>query len=124
MAAGFWAGLRDHQDEYFNSAQTAVAAGATLWRLSLPATTPVLALPGEHLVEWGGALRWVVTTAPASLLRDAVSAVGGHATAFRGHKASGALTPLSAPLARIHRSLKTAFDPDRVFNPGRLYPGL
>jgi glycolate oxidase FAD binding subunit len=31
---------------------------------------------------------------------------------------------LSAPLMRIHRDLKTAFDPDRVFNPGRLYADL
>jgi glycolate oxidase FAD binding subunit len=32
--------------------------------------------------------------------------------------------PLKAPLDRIHRQMKTAFDPDGVFNPGRLYPGL
>ena len=49
---------------------------------------------------------------------------GGHATAFRGNKGHGALAPLSAPLARIHREMKTAFDPDRIFNPGRLYPDL
>ena len=29
-----------------------------------------------------------------------------------------------APLDRIHRELKAAFDPDRVFNRGRLYPEL
>ena len=27
-------------------------------------------------------------------------------------------------LARIHRELKGRFDPDRLFNPGRLYPEL
>jgi glycolate oxidase FAD binding subunit len=32
--------------------------------------------------------------------------------------------PLSEPLARIHHGLKTAFDPDRVFNRGRQYPDL
>ena len=91
------------------------------------------------MVEWGGAQRWVVTSAPAATLREAAANAGGHATAFRGVKASGAqsggtqasgaqatsvLAPLSAPLARIHREMKTAFDPDRIFNPGRLYPGL
>jgi len=124
LAAGFWTGLRDQTDEFFTKAATAVAAGATLWRLSVAQTAPPMALPGEHLVEWGGAQRWVVTTAPAATVRAAAQRAGGHATVFRGDKAGGALAPLSAPLQRIHRELKTAFDPDRVFNPGRLYADL
>ncbi len=124
QATAFWTGLRDQSDEFFVKARTALAAGATLWRLSVAATTPPLGLPGEQLIEWGGAQRWVVTTAPAARLREAAAQAGGHATAFRGHKADGALAPLSAPLQRIHREMKTAFDPDRIFNPGRLYPGL
>ncbi len=32
--------------------------------------------------------------------------------------------PLTPALDRIHRELKKAFDPDGVFNPGRLYPDL
>ena len=101
-----------------------MAGGATLWRLSVAQTAPPLALTGEQMVEWGGAQRWVATTAPAATLREVARAAGGHATAFRGAKAGGAMAPLSAPLARIHHEMKTAFDPDRVFNPGRLYPGL
>ena len=124
QAAAFWTGLRDQSDEFFVKARAALAGGATLWRLSVAATTPPLGLPGEQLIEWGGAQRWVVTTAPAARLREAAAQAGGHATAFRGHKADGALAPLSAPLQRIHREMKTAFDPDRIFNPGRLYPGL
>jgi len=124
LAAGFWTGLRDHTDEFFTTAATAVARGATLWRLSVPQTAAPLALPGEQLVEWGGAQRWVVTTAAGATLRETAAAAGGHATAFRGSKAGGVLAPLSAPLARIHREMKAAFDPDRIFNPGRLYPDL
>jgi len=124
LAAGFWTGLRDHTDEFFTAAATAVARGATLWRLSVPQTAAPLALPGEQLVEWGGAQRWVVTTAAGATLRETAAAAGGHATAFRGSKAGGVLAPLSAPLARIHREMKAAFDPDRIFNPGRLYPDL
>ena len=124
QAAAFWTGLRDQSDEYFVKAAAALAGGATLWRLSVAATTPPLALPGEQLIEWGGAQRWVVTSAPAARLREAAAQAGGHATAFRGQKAEGALAPLSPPLQRIHREMKTAFDPDRVFNPGRLYPGI
>ncbi len=124
LAEAFWTGLRDQTDEFFARAAHALASGATLWRLSLPATAPAAALPGEHLVEWGGAQRWVVTSAHAATLRELAARLGGHATAFRGAKAEGAFTPLSAPLAAIHRRLKDAFDPDRLFNPGRLYPDL
>ena len=125
LAARFWAGLRDQTDEFFAGALKAVQGGATLWRLSVPQTAPVLALSGEQLIEWGGAQRWLCTSTPAAQLRDAAAAAGGHATLFRGlDKSPGVLAPLSAPLARIQRQLKAAFDPDGVFNPGRLYPWL
>ena len=124
LAAAFWAGLRDQTDEFFVGAAKAVAAGATLWRLSTPQTAAPMALTGEHLVEWGGGQRWVVTTTAAAAVREAAAKAGGHATVFRGNKAGGALAPLAPALMRIHRELKTAFDPDRIFNPGRLYPGL
>ena len=124
LAAGFWQGLRDQTDEFFIGAHKAVQAGATLWRLSVPQTAPALALPGEQLLEWGGGQRWVVTTAAAATLREAAVRVGGHASAFRGGAPGDAFAPLAAPLLRIHQGLKDAFDPDRIFNPGRLYPGL
>lgn len=124
-ATPFWAGLRHHHDEFFTKAAAAVEGGARLWRLSVPPTTPPLALPGEQLIEWGGAQRWVCCAAPASLVRDAAARAGGHATLFRSNdKSAGAFAPLKAPLDRIHRELKKSFDPNGVFNPGRLYPGL
>lgn len=125
LAAAFWQGLRDHHDEFFVGALRAVAGGASLWRLSVPATTPPLALSGEQLVEWGGAQRWICTTAPAATLRQAAAAAGGHAVLFRAtDKSAGAFAPPAPPLDRIHRELKRAFDPDGIFNPSRLVPGL
>ncbi len=125
LAAGFWSGLRDHTDEFFQGAGKAVASGAGLWRLSVPATTPPLKLSGEQLVEWGGAQRWLCTTAPAAVLREAAAAAGGHAVLFRAtDKAVGAFAPLQPPLDRIHRELKRAFDPDGLFNRGRLVAGI
>ena len=124
LAAAFWAGLRDQTDEFFTRGAAAVADGATLWRLSVPQTAAPMALPGEQLVEWGGAQRWLVSSAPGAMVRDAAARAGGHASVFRGDKAGGALAPLAPPLLTIHQALKTAFDPDRIFNPGRLYAGL
>jgi len=125
LAATFWSGLRDHGDEFFAGAVKAIEGGASLWRLSVPQTAAPLKLSGEQLIEWGGAQRWCCTTAPASQLRDAAAAAGGHATLFRsGDKGPGVFAPLKAPTERIQRALKQSFDPDGVFNPGRLYPGL
>ncbi len=124
-AAAFWDGMRHQRDAYFVSAGEAVAAGATLWRLSLPATTEPLKLDGATLLEWGGALRWLVSRAPQASVRHAVQALGGHATVYHARsRASDVFTPLGEPLLRIHRQLKLAFDPDRVLNPGRLYADL
>jgi glycolate oxidase FAD binding subunit len=125
LAATFWTGLRDHADEFFAGAARAIEGGASLWRLSVPQTAPPLKLSGEQLVEWGGAQRWLCTSATAAQLRDVAAAVGGHATLFRASdRRASVLTPLKPPLDRLHRELKKAFDPDGVFNPGRLYPDL
>lgn len=129
LAEPFWTGLRDHTDEFFQGAERAVQGGAALWRLSLPQTTPPLHLHGEQLIEWGGGQRWVVTPMPAAQLREAAARVGGHATLFRARDKriggeTGSFAPLAPPVARIHRELKAAFDPQRVFNRGRLYPDL
>ena len=124
-ALAFWQGLRDHRDEFFIGAARAVEGGAGLWRLSVPATAAPLKLSGEQLLEWGGAQRWICTSAPAATLRDAAAAVGGHAVLFRARdKQAGTFAPLKAPLDRIHRELKLAFDPSGIFNPGRLVAGL
>ena len=124
-ASPFWAGLRDHTDEFFTSAHAAVVGGASLWRLSVPSTAAPLALSGELLIEWGGAQRWLCSAMAPGAVRDAAAKAGGHATLFAtSDKSPGAFAPLQSPLDRIHRELKKAFDPAGIFNPGRLYPGL
>jgi len=116
QAAAFWLGVREQSDPFF-------AGNAPLWRLSLPSNAPPLDLPGEQLLEWGGALRWLRSNADAATVRAAAAHAGGHATHFRGaEKPAGAFAPLSPTLARLHRGLKKAFDPAGILNPQRLYP--
>jgi glycolate oxidase FAD binding subunit len=124
LAAAFWRGLRDHGDEFFAAAAKAEDGGAALWRLGLPQTAAPITLPGEQLVEWGGAQRWLCTPAAATAVREAAAKAGGHATLWRGRdKSAGAFHPLPAAQARIQRALMDAFDPDRVFDRGRLDAG-
>ncbi|MDH5540394.1 MAG: glycolate oxidase subunit GlcE, partial [Rhizobacter sp.] len=125
LADAFWQGLRNHSDEFFDKSRACVAGGGGLWRLALPQAAPALPLPGEQLIEWGGAQRWLCGEIPAEQVRDAAERAGGHATLFQSKdKSAGAFAPLKSPLDRIHRELKKSFDPSGIFNPGRLYPGL
>ena len=114
----FWAGVRDQSNEFFAEGN----GHANLWRLSVPSATPPLAIKGEHMLEWGGAQRWLRTDADAAAIRSAAEKVGGHATLFRGgDKGAGVFHPLAPAVAAIHRNLKNTFDPSGIFNPGRMY---
>ncbi|KVE39854.1 glycolate oxidase subunit GlcE [Burkholderia sp. TSV86] len=123
-AERFWEGVREQSDPFFAS----LAPGHALWRLSLPSITEPLHLPGLQMMEWGGAQRWWITDADAQTVRMSAKQAGGHATLFRSSgsydRSAGTFTPLPAPLMKIHRGLKAAFDPARVFNRGRLYSDL
>src|SRR6185503_652874 len=123
-AERFWSGLRDQRDEIFGAAADAVQAGATLWRASVAPHAAPLATEGEQLIEWHGGQRWIVNQSNAATMRALAAASGGHATVFRGPKDSGVFAPLAPTLARMHQRLKSRFDPDALFNPGRLYPEL
>ena len=115
-AENFWDGVREQTHTFFSAPQQA------LWRLSLPTVAPSLALPGEQMIEWGGALRWLRTTADAETVRSVAANAGGHATLYKGgDKSVGVFQPLAPAVARIHRNLKQAFDPAGIFNPRRMY---
>ena len=120
----FWRGVRDHAHPYFAAA---IAAGAPLWRLSVKPTAPHADLGGEQLIEWGGALRWLIGGAPddAARLRAWAREHGGHATLF--HAASrprDPFHPLPPTIAALHRRLKAVFDPAGILNRGRLDPSF
>lgn len=127
-ADAFWSGLREQTDAFFRTRPP----DASLWRIALPPTTAPLDAGRlgftDQLLEWGGGLRWIATRTDPGIVRAAASAAGGHATLWRASEETknrhGVFTPLSAPLMAIHRRLKAEFDPDRIFNRGRLYPDL
>ncbi|MCB1868449.1 MAG: glycolate oxidase subunit GlcE [Gammaproteobacteria bacterium] len=111
-----WFDIREHQHAFFDS-------GQPLWRLSLPAHTAPIELPGKQLIDWGGAQRWLVSDAPAATIRKAAEGRGGHATLFRNARnRNEVFHPLTGSLNSLHLQLKRAFDPKAIFNPGRLYP--
>ncbi len=114
---GFWSDLRHRRLD--------LLVAPRLWRLSVPRTAVLPALPGRWLRDWGGAEIWLESDASAETIRQLAQTAGGHATLYRGARAGEAVfTPLPAGLMALHRRLKAAFDPAGVFNPGRMYEGL
>jgi glycolate oxidase FAD binding subunit len=114
--ADFWGDIREHRHAFF-------AGEAPLWRIALPSTAAPLEDGGGQLIEWHGALRWLRGASPG--IREAARQRGGHATLFRGgDKSGGAFTPLAPAQLRLHRALKSAFDPAGIFSRGRMYAGL
>ncbi len=64
--------------------------------------------------------------ASSAAVRSWAAPAGGHATLFRAgasmpRPADHVFAPLSPVLLRLHQRLKRAFDPDGIFNPGRLF---
>lgn len=117
LDGAFWSALRELRLPFF-------AGPEPLWRLSVPASAPLVELPGAQLLDWGGMQRWLKTSASASQVREAVRALGGHATCFTPGVTDKPFEPLPAALLGLHRQLKTQLDPHGIFNPGRLYAAL
>ena len=110
---------------------------AEIWRISVPpSAAPAIyerargELQAEGWLDWGGGLIWLAVsgTAGAPVVRDEAARRGGHATLLRAdaatRRAVGAFQPESAPVARLTRGVKDAFDPKRILNPGRMYEGV
>lgn len=133
--AAHWNACREQRSAWFSTARAAASADPSsgepvldVWRLSVPDTAPVLALPdgvAAPLVEWHGALRWVqAPRVHAAALYEKALLAGGSASLFIAGGAqpinlSGCFAVHSAALGAIHQRLRQAFDPIGIFNPAR-----
>jgi glycolate oxidase FAD binding subunit len=116
----YWAQLSNFEHVYFQKPDTKTIVAA----LDMAPATPHLDLPGEQLIDWGGARRYLKTSLDIDVVRRAVEMHGGSATLLRGGERTDFFHPLSPALMAVHHRLKQAFDPKGILNPGRLYTGL
>jgi len=117
----FWSLLKEQQLPFFKSS-------SALWRISLPPAAEPIQLNGEQLIDWGGALRWMVTDNDETEIRIEAEKLGGHAQLFRPATNDNAEIsrhhPLSPGLFKLHQRIKQAMDPKEILNPGYLFPQI
>lgn len=111
----FWHKINEHRHPFFDSA-------LPLWRLSLAPHTPPLQFEAKQLIDWGGAQRWLLSKEPAEKIRSTIQKMGGHAILFRnGDRQQDIFQPLQDKILNLHKNLKKSFDPNNIFNTGRMY---
>jgi glycolate oxidase FAD binding subunit len=108
----FWLDLKEQRLEFFATKQK-------WWRLSLPPAAPMLDLPGQWLLDWGGAQRWLVTDVDDETVFGAAARAGGYASCHNPQETR--LPPLSAGQLSLQQRVKQAFDPKGILNSGRMY---
>jgi glycolate oxidase FAD binding subunit len=107
----FWTELRDYALPLLRP------GGEPRWRLSLPPAAPDPAPHVPGLWDWGGAQRFLrAPRAAAAALVAHCREHGGHATCLDDPQLCGGA---DAALAGLLERLRLAFDPARVFVPGR-----
>ncbi len=103
---------------------TAPAAGIALAAMLPPAA--------QMFYDWAGGLIWAAMPPAAGpgqdRLRQAVAALGGHATLVRAPAAVRASADVFQPqedgLAALAKRVKDGFDPKGILNPGRMWAGV
>jgi glycolate oxidase FAD binding subunit len=112
---GFWSGLREQEHGFFADGKE------PLWRVSCRAGA---SLDGdEHrLIDWAGAQRWQRGEQVRAAMEKMARIGGGEASLYRGGDRRGEVFhEPGAGRKRVLLGLKKAFDPQGIFNPGRLY---
>ncbi len=109
--------------------------GSDLWRLCVPTSASAEALSASGATnwyaDWAGGLLWLelpATESVAAHLRAITAKHGGHAmlmrAAVQSRKTLAVFEPEPPARAGLTRSIKAAFDPKHVLNPGRMYEDL
>lgn len=106
-------------------------ARENVWRLSVPPARAAAAIelirPRLSVGDCAGGVLWLACN-DHELVRSAAKAADGHAVLVRADDSNKALIDVFEPegpvRAQLTRSVKAAFDPLGLFNPGRMWDGV
>jgi glycolate oxidase FAD binding subunit len=107
--------------------------GAARWCVHIPARNAAKLIDllqpfsPQWSMDWGGTRVWVALDALAPVVRSAAIDLGGEATLISGPfdmcQTVPAHHPRRAPIAKLERTVRQAFDPAGVFDTGRFTEG-
>jgi glycolate oxidase FAD binding subunit len=130
--------IEDGEDIFCTIGDGAAFIGSEddVWRVAVPpgsAAQCIAEIGAEHwLGDWAGGMLWIAAPCGdetvALNIRATAASLAGHATLLKAaaerRRDIGAFQPEPATLAALTRSVKAAFDPLGIFNPGRMVEGL
>jgi len=104
-----------------------LGSGLAVWRIAVPRAQAValakeIAAPLWY-ADWAGGLIWAGTK--VTDVHERAAKHGGHAILLRADdKAIAPFAPEPPARAALTKSVKAAFDPSGLFNPGRMWDGV
>ena len=117
----YWHDLREHQLVFHQQRNT----DQQLWRFSVNPNAPHFLGDEQWAFNWAGTQRWLKGNFDPQELQDFAHGAGGEVQMYEGGDRSGEISFVTNnTLKQIHQNVKTAFDPQGIFNPGRLYSWL
>ncbi len=110
-----WEGIRDQSLDYFGG-------DLPTWRFSVDPKADHIMDEERWLIDWAGSQRWLRGEFQHGQLEEFAQEMGGHASKFRHcDRSSEVFHTLDPTLQTLQRNLKLSFDPNEIFNPGRMY---
>jgi len=106
---------------------TILPVGGPLWRVVIPPSKApefvATLTDAEWFMDWAGGLVWIATAGDPTILRDAATAAGGHATLIRADAAMrstiATFQPQPRSVAALETQIRRTFDPAGIFETGR-----
>lgn len=126
--------IPDSVDDVFGSIGDGTAflnSHDNVWRLSVPPSWAAVAIEQIHPTLWvgdcAGGVLWLASN-DHQLVRSVAREAAGHATLVRADNSTRALIDVfeaeDPARSQLTRSVKAAFDPLGLFNPGRMWDGV
>lgn len=115
----YWNQLREQELPFFADPDK------PLWRFSVNASAEPVLSDEQWLFNWSGSERWLRGDFSLTELTELAKQQQGEVQLYSGGDRTGELSlENNQTIQTLHRKVKHAFDPESIFNPGRVYSWL
>ncbi len=120
-AVTLWQSLREHKHVFFEGTEDE----KTLWKFSVNAAASHISPEQHWAFDWCGSQRWLIGEFSLEELAEHAKRMGGTVQHYSGGDRDHDLAlPQNEAVKQIMINLKRSFDPENIFNRGRLYSWL